>query len=208
MESLLSLALPSSAFALREIQTKNSGAEELLEAGREAMISRTIGFLSQPAIRETLSLLGEPGTVIQLDESFSEVEEMKALRGMGTETWLVHTGISLSEAPLEASPLKLHVEPQYRAGMEEQLRGSRKIELVSDPEVADLMAGSEEYIRENRQRSPRALFLQVGDSSALAILTENFLLVIASQRDKLAPGSVLVIGLRIGADSAVLFQYL
>lgn len=186
-----------------------SGLEEKsLQDDREIMMSRALKFLSQPSIQGTLTMLGDPGTVTSLSESFSGVEEMEVLRGMGTQTWLVRTGISMPAAGLEAPTLKLFVQPEYRAGMEERLRGSRRFQLVNDARLANLMVGNRDFIQNNRPLSPKALFLQVGDNAALLILTENFLLVIAGQKDQLRPGAVLLVGMQVGSEGAVLFEYL
>jgi len=189
---------------------QSAGAEEVsLQAGRGIMMGRAVEFLNQPAIREILPVLGDPGTVTSLRETLGGVEELDILRGgLETETLLARTGISWPAAGLEAPVVKLLVDPAYRAGMEQQLAGSRAIEIVEDPAAADLMAGSEKFIWENRGRAPRAIALQIGDSSALFILNEKFLLVIASQRDKLGAGAVLVVGMQVGSEGAVLFQYL
>ena len=186
-----------------------AGAEEMaLQTGRETMMGRAAGFLGQPSVRDTLALLGDPGTVTSLSGSFSGVEELEVLRGMGTQTLLVRAGISMPAADLETPAIKLFVEPGLRAGAEELLVGSRAVKIVEDPEAADILAGSQEFIWANRQRAPKALFLQLQDPSALFILTERFLLVIAGQKDKLQPGAVLLVGIQTGSEGAVLFQYL
>ncbi len=130
------------------------------------------------------------------------------LTALGIQPLLAQAGISAPAASLESPTLKLFVQTEYKAGMEERLRGSRRFQLVNDARLANLMVGNRDFIQNNRPLSPKALFLQVGDNAALLILTENFLLVIAGQKDQLRPGAVLLVGMQVGSEGAVLFEYL
>jgi hypothetical protein len=140
--------------------------------------------------------------------SFSGVEEMQALAEQGIEPLLAWAGVSVPAASPESPTLKLLVQPEYRTGLEHRLRGSPRFEFVIDPKAANFVIGNQDFVQKNRSFSPKAVFFQVGDSAAVLIITEQFLLVISSQKDQLRPGAVLVVGMQIGSEGAVLFEYL
>ena len=185
-------------------QPGNAGAEE-----RDVRVGRALSFLGRQ--RDILPLLadsaGSESVLTDLSGYFAGAEEIDGLGQVGIRSLLLTAGPAVSNSARIASPLKLYVEQEYRAGVEEGLRGSA-IELTNNPEEADFAAGSEEFVQANKNLFPKAVFLQIDESTA-ALLTERFLVLILLQKQQgnLQPGAVLILGMQVGKDSLVFFQY-
>ena len=207
---LVATASDDGTARLWDLYPAAAGAEQAAarQAGVEAAVARAVQFFSQGAIKDVLRLMADPGEPIaDLSGSFAGVEQTEVLRALDVQTLRVQPGAG-SPASLEPGAVRVHVQQQYRAGMEQQLRGSPAFVFVATPGEANLVIGDSNFIREALKLSPRAIFLQVNDST-VAVLTEKFLLVIAGQRDKLGAGSILVVGMQLEGDQAsVLFRYL
>ena len=176
-----------------------AGAEEKaseVSADAAEWTARLNGFLEYlRSIQVDPALQLQPG-INDLAESFGKSPEIQAFIRDGIRPLLVVlAGFPARSVSLESVPLKVLVQPELKEQLGEQLAGSG-FEMTDNPRLADFVVGDRPFIDgQSRLLRREAVRLQAIPSTAKQV-TGRFLLLIASQKDRLQPVTVLVLGIQ------------